>query len=46
VVVAGLAGMSKSRLSQLERDERILNRRSEIVALAEALRVAPSEITG
>jgi transcriptional regulator with XRE-family HTH domain len=36
--------MSKSRLSQLERGERALDRRSEIVALAGALEVAPTEL--
>ncbi|MGH3777992.1 MAG: helix-turn-helix domain-containing protein [Pseudonocardiaceae bacterium] len=45
-VVAGLSGMSKSHLSQLERGERVLDRRSEVLALAEALQVAPSDITG
>lgn len=44
-VVAGLAGISKSRLSQVERGESALDRRSEIVALANALRVAPTELT-
>jgi transcriptional regulator with XRE-family HTH domain len=43
-VVAGLAGMSKSRLSQIERGECALDRRSEILALADALQVAPSEL--
>ena len=43
-VVAGLAGISKSRLSQLERGERALDSRSETVALANALQVAPSEL--
>jgi transcriptional regulator with XRE-family HTH domain len=42
-VVAGLAGMSKSRLSQIERGERALDSLSEILALADALKVAPSE---
>jgi transcriptional regulator with XRE-family HTH domain len=45
-VVAGLAGISKSQLSEFERGERALDRRSQIVALANALRVAPSELTG
>lgn len=45
-VVAGLAGMSKSHLSELERGESALDRQSEIVALANALQVAPSELTG
>ncbi|MDQ3761567.1 MAG: helix-turn-helix domain-containing protein [Actinomycetota bacterium] len=44
-VVADLAGMSKSHLSELERGERALDRRSEIVALANVLQVAPSELT-
>jgi transcriptional regulator with XRE-family HTH domain len=42
-VVAGLAGMSKSRLSQIERGERALDSLSEILALADALKIAPSE---
>ncbi|MGH3709266.1 MAG: helix-turn-helix domain-containing protein [Pseudonocardiaceae bacterium] len=45
-VVAGLAGMSKSHLSEIERGECALDRRSEIVALANVLQVAPSELTG
>src|SRR5437588_1515812 len=45
-VVAGLAGISKSYLSRLESGERALDRRSLILALANALDVAPSEITG
>jgi transcriptional regulator with XRE-family HTH domain len=45
VVVAGLAGMSKSELSRIELGERALDRRSKIVALANALQVAPSELT-
>ncbi|GLZ34100.1 transcriptional regulator [Lentzea sp. NBRC 105346] len=45
-VVAGLAGISPSYLSRLESGERALDRRSLIVALAAALEVAPSEITG
>jgi transcriptional regulator with XRE-family HTH domain len=44
-VIAGLAGMSKSHLDRLERGERALDRRSEIVALANALQIAPSELT-
>lgn len=44
-VVAGLAGISSSYLSRLESGDRALDRRSLIVALAEALEVAPSEIT-
>jgi transcriptional regulator with XRE-family HTH domain len=44
-VIAGLAGMSKSHLSEIERGESALDRRSEIVALANALQIAPSELT-
>ncbi|MGB6164960.1 MAG: helix-turn-helix transcriptional regulator [Pseudonocardiaceae bacterium] len=44
-VVAGLSGISKSKLSQIERGERALDSRSDIVALANALQVAPSELT-
>jgi tetratricopeptide (TPR) repeat protein len=43
-VVAGLAGMGKSRLSQIERGEVALDSLSEIVALANALQIAPSEL--
>jgi DNA-binding Xre family transcriptional regulator len=43
-VVAGLAGMSKSHLDRLERGEVALDRHSEIVALVDALQVAPSEL--
>lgn len=45
MVVAGLAGISKSHLSRIERDERALDSRSEIVALANALQIASSELT-
>lgn len=44
-VVAELAGLSKSHLSRIERGERALERRSEIVALADVLQIAPSELT-
>lgn len=44
-VVAGLAGISTSYLSRLESGERALDRRSLVVSLANALEVAPSEIT-
>ena len=44
-VVAGLAGMSKSKLSMIERGEVALDSRSDIVALANALQIAPSELT-
>jgi transcriptional regulator with XRE-family HTH domain len=43
-VIAGLAGMSKSRLSEIERGECALDRQSEVVALANALQIAPSEL--
>jgi len=44
-VVAGLAGISPSYLSRLESGERALDRRSLILALANALEVAPGDIT-
>jgi transcriptional regulator with XRE-family HTH domain len=44
-VVAGLAGISRSQLPEFDRGERALDRLSQIVALANALRVAPSELT-
>jgi transcriptional regulator with XRE-family HTH domain len=43
-VVAGLAGISVSYLSRLETGDRALDSRSLIVALANALDVAPSEL--
>ncbi|HET9254996.1 MAG TPA: helix-turn-helix transcriptional regulator [Pseudonocardiaceae bacterium] len=43
-VVAGLAGMGKSKLSQIERGETALDSISDIVALANALQIAPSEL--
>jgi transcriptional regulator with XRE-family HTH domain len=45
-VVAGLAGISTSYLSMLERGERAVDRRSLIVKLANALEIAPSDLTG
>lgn len=45
VVIAGLAGISKSHLSRIELGERALDSRSELVALANALQIAPSELT-
>ncbi|MCP2258732.1 Helix-turn-helix domain-containing protein [Streptoalloteichus tenebrarius] len=45
-VVADLAGISPSYLCRLESGDRALDRRSLVLALAEALEVAPSEITG
>ncbi|MGH8572766.1 MAG: helix-turn-helix domain-containing protein, partial [Gammaproteobacteria bacterium] len=44
VVIAGLAGMSKSQLDRIERGEVALDKLSEIVALANALQIAPSEL--
>lgn len=44
-VVAGLAGISESYLSRLESGERALDRRSLIVALANALEISPQELT-
>ncbi len=44
VVVAGLAGMSKSHLSRIERGERSPTL-AEIVALADALQISVSELT-
>jgi len=45
VVIAGLAGMSKSQLDRIERGEVALDKISEIVALATALQIAPSDLT-
>ena len=45
VVVAGLTGISTASLSRIENGLRALDSRSEIVALANALQVAPSELT-
>jgi transcriptional regulator with XRE-family HTH domain len=44
-VLAGLAGISKSQLSEFERGERALDSLKQIVALANALRIAPSDLT-
>ena len=44
VVVAGLAGMSAATLSRIENGLRALDRHSEIVALAAALEISPSEL--
>lgn len=44
-VVAGLAGISRSHLSRIERGERALDSFSELAALANALQIAPSELT-
>ncbi|WP_158887920.1 helix-turn-helix domain-containing protein [Amycolatopsis anabasis] len=42
--IAGLAGISPSYLSMLESGQRALDRRSLIIALANALEVAPTEL--
>ena len=44
VVIAGLAGMSKSQLDRIERGEVPLDKLSDIVALADALQIAPSDL--
>ncbi|MGH3779698.1 MAG: helix-turn-helix domain-containing protein [Pseudonocardiaceae bacterium] len=44
-VVAGLSGISAATLSRIETGQRALDSRSEIFALADALQVAPSELT-
>jgi transcriptional regulator with XRE-family HTH domain len=44
VVVAGLAGMSKSQLDRIERGEVALDRISQIVALANALQISPGDL--
>jgi hypothetical protein len=44
-VIAGLAGISASHLSRIENGERALDRRSLVVALANALQVSPAELT-
>jgi transcriptional regulator with XRE-family HTH domain len=44
VVIAGLAGMSKSKLDRIERGEVALDKQSDIVALANALQIAPSDL--
>jgi transcriptional regulator with XRE-family HTH domain len=45
-VLAGLAGVSQPYLSQIERGRRSVERRSTLVALAGALEVSVSELTG
>ncbi|MGH3569506.1 MAG: helix-turn-helix domain-containing protein, partial [Pseudonocardia sp.] len=44
-VIAGLAGISESHLSRLETGDRALDRLSLVVTLADALQIAPSELT-
>ena len=46
VELAQLAGISKSQISAVERGVRLLDRRSHIAALAGALRVSETELTG
>lgn len=45
-VAAELDGLSKAYLSRIERGERPVQRRATLESLAQALQVAPSEITG
>jgi transcriptional regulator with XRE-family HTH domain len=45
-VIAELAGMSASHLHRIETGQRALDSRAQTVALAKALQVAPSELTG
>jgi transcriptional regulator with XRE-family HTH domain len=44
-VVAELAGISAGHLSRIENGQRALDRRSLIVALADALQISPTELT-
>lgn len=44
-VIAGLAGIGASHLDRIETGQRALDSLSDIVALASALQVAPSELT-
>ncbi len=44
--LAGLAGVSAGYLSMVENGQRLLDRSSHIAAFAEALQIAPSELTG
>lgn len=44
-VISGLAGMGKSTVSAIERGEQAVNLK-QILALANALEIAPSELTG
>jgi transcriptional regulator with XRE-family HTH domain len=44
-VIAGLAGISESHLSNLEHGRRALDRRSLVKKLADALEIAPTDIT-
>ncbi len=44
--LAGMAGVSVGYLSMVENGHRLLDRSSRIAAFAEALQIAPSELTG
>jgi transcriptional regulator with XRE-family HTH domain len=44
-VIAGLAGISKSQLSEIEYGERALDSLKQLVALANVLQIAPGELT-
>ncbi|HEU0088943.1 MAG TPA: helix-turn-helix transcriptional regulator [Pseudonocardiaceae bacterium] len=44
-VLAELAGMSRTTLQRIESGQRALDKRSEVVALATVLQIAPSELT-
>ncbi|HEU0087555.1 MAG TPA: helix-turn-helix transcriptional regulator [Pseudonocardiaceae bacterium] len=44
-VLAELAGMSRTTLQRIESGQRALDKRSEVVALANVLQIAPSELT-
>lgn len=44
--LAGLAGLSQSFISLVEKGDRTLERRRDIVAIAEALHVSPTDLTG
>jgi transcriptional regulator with XRE-family HTH domain len=45
-VLAGLCGVSQAYVSMLERGQRAIDKRSTVIALAEALRVSVTELTG
>src|ERR1700704_4236801 len=44
--VAGLSGISIGHLSRIERGERPVTKRATLEALAQSLRVSPTELTG
>ena len=44
--LADLSAVSRSQISYIERGDRMLDRRSQIAALAKALRVSDTELTG